>query len=402
MGKPDDTKPLLSSDGPSRLEPYTDEEPGPSGKPARAPRYTDYESSSSHLVDDELSRDDRELPEYSEFLDPNNQGEQPPPFTKYAPSKHLITNGKTISHDAHLNTDVEALYQWLVDETGIPPRPMLFIEGTHQVRNRNGSHNNNSSSNASSSTSSQTDFAIYFDLSSFIQEGTQLVAAPFDAKRRRGTVLTHAAEPGDIEAPKSVRDWCADYIHSSSYLKEFLFRKRVVGINEQVLRTHVEAIVRSTNYRGRLDIQFPVMNRSVVLAPDNWVCRIRYGWYRWIFYLTMLWIVIWPVLWFCTLKWEVVEATFEAKQGEERAWVDRWGWVLGKVVRQRRQGGVQSSLKPEHLRWIETHEMDQEQRRQEQRLARGQGSRWWGAGFLNALRDMGEGMGEAAWGMDEW
>ncbi|KAA8909942.1 hypothetical protein FN846DRAFT_775740 [Sphaerosporella brunnea] len=382
-----------------------DEDAGPSSAKAKRPLppFTDHAdaeagpSSSTPLLFDfdepfaAPKAADEELPPYTE--DPTYLGEEPPPFTTYTPRKHLLTNGKVVSHDAHLNSDVEALYQWLHSESQTPPLPLLQIEGTHRVRRavyENGK--------TRTDTNTVTDFYLQFDLSTFLCEGYEVLTLPPTEKRRRGTRTAREATQAELEEALDVRGWCERYIRSPAQWKAFILRKRLASLDSQMLQTHVEAMIRSTNYRGHTRIRFPLENRSVVLSPDNWVCRIRYGWYRWIFYLSFLWLITWPVLWLFTKKWDVVEAVYQCRPNAERDWVDRWGWVLTRLVRQRRQ--QKCPLTVANLRWIECHELAANERLEARRASHGSG--FWG--FLRSLGDMGEAW-EAfggGWGADEW
>ena len=330
---------------------------------------------------------DEVLPAYTDA--PNYLGEEPPAFTQYEARHHFLANGKVISHDVHLNSDVEALYQFLQSQSQLPPKPRLRVEGTHSVRStvrENGK--------ARTSTSTTTDFDITFDLSSFIEEaGGELVAVGPGEQRRRGGRNTAIATEAEVEAALDVRDRCEEYIRCPAALKEFTLRKKLRGFNEDVLRFHLEALIRSTNYRGKVRISFPIENRSVVLAPGNFVCRIRYSWARWIFYLSFLWLITWPMLWFFTKRWDVVDAIYDIEPGTERDWVDRWGWVLTRIVRQKRQQS--QPLAVPHLRWIECHELAENERMEARRREGGV------FGFLRGISEITEAMG-GGWGADEW
>ncbi|KAF8243197.1 hypothetical protein K440DRAFT_76967 [Wilcoxina mikolae CBS 423.85] len=320
-------------------------------------------SSSAPLL---LDYDDPSSPKSSEALpaydDPSYLGEEPPPFTKYSPSTHLLTNGKVVSHDSHLNTSPEALYQWIHDESNTPPRPLLHIEGTHKTRTTSSS----SSSKTTSSTSTVTDFSLYFDLSTFLLPSVRVVSALPSTPRRRGTRTAHTSEP-EAGGGRDIRGWCHDYTENPSSWKEFSLHKVMNGLDTGLLRLHVESIIRSTNYRGNVSVSFPVSSRSVVVTPDNLVCRLRYGWYRWVFYLSFLWVITWPILWLGTKRWDVVDAMFDVRPGAEKDWVDRWGWVVMRLVRQKRRCSLKDAFTPENLRWVETHELAVEAEREERR-----------------------------------
>jgi hypothetical protein len=368
MGKPS----TPSGKSLDTLPPFDDSDAGPS-------------SSVPLLLDVDPTNFDEELPVYSE--DPLYLGEEPPAFSAYSAQQHTISNGKVISHDAHLNSDVEALYQWLHTCAQTGPRPLLAIEGSHRVRQQTW-ENGKSRSNINR----VTDFSAVFDLSSFLKDGYDLRPATPLQKRRRGTRVGRMATHAEVEAALDVRGWCDAYVRNPAYCKEFVLRKRFEGFDQEMIKTHVERMVRSTNYQGKLDIRFTVENRSVVLSPDNWVCRVRYGWARWLFYLSFLWILTWPVLWLFTKRWNVVDAVYQCDANAEREWVDRWGWVITCLVRKRRQQCT--PLTPANLRWLECHEVEEQQRLEARRANRG-------TGFWGWLRSLGESFEGGSWGEDE-
>jgi hypothetical protein len=322
-------------------------------------------------------------------IDPTSYlGDEPPPFAKYSPTKHYIRNRKVVSHDVHLNTDVEALYQWLHEESSSIPNPLMTLEGIHSVRRTE----RDSKGETKTTTNTVTDFQLTFDLSSFLKRECVVIAAPAIEKRRRGTRNSHVASPVELEDAMSIRDWCAAYIKSPAMLKEFVLRKRVEGLQQDFLCNRLESIARSTQYCGEVRVRVVVENRSVVLAPDNWVCRIRYSWYRWLFYISFLWVVTWPILWLLTKRWDVVDAVFNVEPDAEQQWVTEWGHVIRSMVRQKR---VQSAITPGHLRWAVCHEFDESQRLR----CHDRSDSMVGA-FLTEFNDGSEYVGRG-WGADE-
>lgn len=350
---------------------------------------------------------DDELPPYS--ISPEDHGEQPPPFSKYEPKKHSIRNGKVVSHDAHLNSDAEALYQWLLSESSLPPKPMLELEGTHRV-----TENVRENGKNVTRTNTVTDFHLTFDLSEFLvfamvlaqgrsadgpNSGRCVIAVGPEVKRRRGTRMAKlgAADEEAVNARKTIRDWCDDYVRNPAYCKEFTLNKVVTGLDEQYIRKHLEMVIRSTNYRGNIRVTFPVSNRSVILAPDNWICHLRYSWARWIFYISFLWIITWPILWVVTKRWDVVDATYNTLPNIEKIWINRWNRVIGYMVRNRRQ---QHCITGPNLRWVECQDMDRRAREQSEVEAMGGAAAWIG-GILRGTGQFSETI-QGGWGADEW
>ena len=274
---------------------------------------------------------EKALPDFP--LRSTSQSEQPPPFSAYHPRSHVSASqhGKIITYDQHLNSDVEALYQWLHTSSASPPRPHMRLLGTH--------HDSNNKT--------AVDFSLRFDLPAFLLPIHTLATA---SRCRQGTRSSHpVAEDG-----MNIRDWCAEYIAAADPWKEFKLRKKVVGLDKTFLRRKVAAAVKDTGYAGTVTITFPVEERTVVVAPDTWVSRARYGPCRWVFYVSLLWVILWPLLWVVTRKWDVVEVHWETASAE-KDWAERWRWVISRMVQKREQSAC--AFTEMHLRRIEMEEI---------------------------------------------
>src|SRR5690606_29519775 len=106
-------------------------------------------------------------------------------------------------------------------------------------------------------------------------------------KRHRGSRMKRRARHGSsssasAEDPKSLRDYCYEFTQGKNRwlhtFREFSLTK-VVPVNTLYLQTHLERIIRSTNYRGHTEITFPVHGKTVTIVPATWVTTARYT--RW-------------------------------------------------------------------------------------------------------------------------
>jgi hypothetical protein len=76
---------------------------------------------------------------------------------------------------------------------------------------------------------------------------------------------------------------------------------------EQLLRSAIT----ETNYLGHVTINFPTMYGRLVVYTPGKINRWRSTtWICWVFYLTFLWVVSWPILFFLTRKYEVMKVSF--------------------------------------------------------------------------------------------
>jgi len=155
------------------------------------------------------------------------------------------------------------------------------------------------------------DFDISFSLGSYLTRERGLWI-PFAADNSdsvyRGSFRKTRAKGHrqDIEIAEgtnpSLQDWVRDFCSNKSALKVFRVTRNVTDLDKGYLQNSLERLVRSTHYRGRIDISFPIEEKHIDIYNDHWVNRWRVGWQRWIFHLTFLWLLTWPILFFLT-KW---------------------------------------------------------------------------------------------------
>ena len=253
-----------------------------------------------------------------------------------------------------LDRDPDVLEQQIRHLAVKPPRPSVRILGTHtRTVHENGK----------TKTKTVTDFDVSVDLTPYLfsdastgASWSELRTVENSEKVRRGTVFRQRA-PGvtrDLEVGTSTKptlaEWCHRYCASHAGIKCFAIRRRVVGFDEGQMRTLLEALVRGTNYRGSLTITFPVKGEHVYVYNDCWINRWRVTpWIVWLFYLTFLWLLTWPYLFFSTKVFEVavVEWPFSATDAHGRKryvsmseshLYNLWGRAITRAVLNRRQG----------------------------------------------------------------
>lgn len=171
-----------------------------------------------------------------------------------------------------------------------PPDQHIRMMGTHTEKQYNSSSKKNESQKV-------VDFDISISLSSYLtrERGLWQTFVPqSDESAYRGSFRkTKAKGPRqDIETSESagqtLQDWCRDYCNDKSTLKAFRVTRQVSGLDEAFLRHSLDHTVRSTHYHGHLDISFPIIEKHVDIYNDHWINRWRFGWQRYLFYLTFL------------------------------------------------------------------------------------------------------------------
>lgn len=260
--------------------------------------------------------------------------------------------------DSAFDADPELLEKQVRAWAAVPPRPFVRVYGYHRERRHH---------DKKKEDRDVTDFDIKVDLTPYLcpdggtrQGRSELCTAENGERVRRGTSLRRRApgvgkrnagriELGAVEKP-NLTQWCHMYCASHTGLKVFQLRRRVVGLDEARLREHLMGMVRRTNYRGHIQISFPVHGERIEVWND---CRTnRWRLTTWIFALfcfTMLWVLTWPYLFFRTKRFETVSAVwhYSVLDGEGRRnyvtlsedqWYNLWGRALTKAVLTKRQG----------------------------------------------------------------
>jgi hypothetical protein len=251
--------------------------------------------------------------------------------------------------DARYDSDPEYLEQGVGDFAKVPPNPLIYIIGTHKEAVRNGDKKE---------VKNITDFRIVLNMQEYLWRGRwegedatpmRLSTVSNGEKTYRGSFMKKRA-PGvkqDIEVgteSPSLREWCHRYCASSSLLRTFRIRREVLGLDQVYLSKRIEGLIRSTGYRGHLNITFPVEDKNVDIYTQNRINQWRLKtWVCWIFYLTFLWIFTWPYLFFATKRYAIVKAEWLFSRvddnGEkvyatisEEEWFERWHVGIRRYV----------------------------------------------------------------------
>ncbi|KOS17151.1 hypothetical protein ESCO_005914 [Escovopsis weberi] len=303
--------------------------------------------------------------------------------------------------DSTLARDPGALEQALRALARVPPRPFAVVRGTHTETRQRGDDDGSGSGSGRSEDRTVVDFDVEIEMTHLLfaspaggvsmdmdvdlgaNSGTQLRVAGNQDYVRRGTVLRSYA-PGfssssspspspsssssaaalEAGAP-SVQEWCHRFCASGAGLKALRLERRAVGFDLDLLAARLEDAVRATNYRGRVDVSFPVRGARVEILND---CRTnRWRLTRWVVVLccvTLLFVVTWPWLWLRTKRWDTFYTEWRFSEEveddddddnnnnfsndgarprrytsmSEQAWLDMWTRALQTAVLQRRRG----------------------------------------------------------------
>ena len=234
-----------------------------------------------------------------------------------------------------------------------PPRLFVRISGTHQETVDNA---------GKKERKRVTDFDVSIELTPYLYSNaaaraawTELRTVENEEKVRRGTVLRKRA-PGakqHIElgnTKPTLAEWCHRYCASHAGLKAFVFERKVTGLDQQHLKERLEGLVLSTNYRGHVDISFPVKDGTCVVYNDCKTNAWRLtSWIVWLSIITLMFIFTWPYLFFRTKRFEVAVAEWAFSKPtpdgnrrfisiSEDQWYNMWGRAVHKAILEKRQG----------------------------------------------------------------
>ncbi|KAI1813943.1 hypothetical protein GGS20DRAFT_550674 [Poronia punctata] len=220
----------------------------------------------------------------------------------------------------------ECLERYIHQLATVPPRPYMRVSGTHRESGRERSTSN-------SRDRIITDFDVSLDITPYLfadarygRSWSAFRTVENGEKVHRGTTLRKRAphstgttapdfipdeemllEAGEVDNKPGLREWCHRFAASHSPLKCFTFRRVVTGFDEDGLSRRLHELVRRLNYRGRVVVNLVVKDDTVHCYNDTTINRWRLtNWIRWLFYLSFLWLLSWPYLFFRTKKWEVV------------------------------------------------------------------------------------------------
>lgn len=269
---------------------------------------------------------------------------------------HSFRHDETTTYflDPRLDRDPDFLADHIHKLSMVPPRPFVRIVGTHTEK----------TGDKNKETRTITDFEIEIELTHLLYSDirtaqawrTLTVASNFE-KVRRGTIFASRA-PGfggsgatPEEGTPELREWCRRYCASKAPLKCFTMERKVEGYDWDMLRRRLEGLVRATNYRGHVKIEFPVRHSHIHVYNDCRVNRWRLTtWIAMIFMFTLMFVFTWPYLFFTTKRWETVTTDWRMSEPtavpgrkkyvsmSEEAWYGVWAGTIQKAMLERRRG----------------------------------------------------------------
>ncbi|PSK40259.1 hypothetical protein B9Z65_8199 [Elsinoe australis] len=270
------------------------------------------------------------------------------------PSSRADTSNRTIwTYHEPFSSSYLDLEEVLLDQARFPPLYQVQISGSHKETTRSGNSERKEHVN-------DFDFSINLthllhhrigDAAPVVDSRIQLVKP---AKRAfRGGVFPSTTPHFDFDEEREVglrgevlQEWCKLFCNDKSPWKSFTFKRKIAGHNQQRVRELVVTAIKATGYLGHIQVSFSTQQDEIVFFSPGRVNTLRtIVWVRWLFYLTFLWLISWPVLFFMTKKYDVVHAvsayrhvTGRPTVQDEGEWFAMWESAIQRAAYGRKQG----------------------------------------------------------------
>lgn len=276
-------------------------------------------------------------------------------------SGHKTDLKRTISLAPSLSVNSDELFYTIRRQLKLPPRPLLYIRGSHTESTNDGKKKGNNS---------VTDFEFKLDLAETMLTGwegegvmnfnwvEEQVISDWDCQpayrggraksRTYKAPLSRVPRSEDSDAllasdealgvddaneqPVSANEahlklWCERFCNDPSSIKScallllnprnsqltnravhlyrFTIHRKTDGFDWKAMRNVLDSHIRSLNYRGSIYFNYLVAEQSVTIYSPHWINRMRANRYIWwIFIVLQLWIITWPIIWFLESGYE--------------------------------------------------------------------------------------------------
>jgi hypothetical protein len=203
-------------------------------------------------------------------------------------------------------------------------------------------------------------------------------------------------------------------------MSRFTLKRHVRNFDHQAVINCLKSHIRDINYRGAISMQLVVSKGTITVYSPHWINKLRnHGAVYWIFILTQLWILAWPVIWLLEKRYEIVDSSWYASRAvedsaghlrartyahgsDEHALGEFWAPAVKQAAWARRTNGeIVSREDAQRLQGLTTEQLlrgtveseTQAEIERRQRLQRGEGS------FVDSVVGLARGVNEVR---QEW
>ncbi|KAJ5637331.1 hypothetical protein N7490_007210 [Penicillium lividum] len=357
---------------------------------------------------------------------------------------------RAISIAPSLSRNRNELFYAIRRQMKLPPRPLLWIKGTHSESTNDGKKKG---------SNTVTDFEFKLDLAETMLTGWEgepqgnwrwseeevLNDGDYKPAFRGGRLKSRTykaprhsrsfAEDSDAllvsdegldaddadERPTSndvnLKLWCERFCNDPSPVKSFTLHRQVSGFDWKAMRNVLASHIRSLNYLGSVDFTFTVAQQSVTIYSPHWINRFRanrYVW--WAVVILQLWIITWPIIWLLEKRYELAHTRWHSSLsidpnnplvkkyacGRDEATLGNfWGPAVKRMAWSQRtgQGNTLTRMDAEQVQGLDTDQLlgiqrgdSEAERERRERVNRGD------AGFVDHVVGLVRGVGEVSQG----
>ncbi|KAI1490411.1 hypothetical protein F5X96DRAFT_636555 [Biscogniauxia mediterranea] len=244
------------------------------------------------------------------------------------PMFELSADSTTITSKAtYLSENVKALSTLLLNLATVPPKLQILIQGS---RNR------------------RIDFSLRLNLMNLLVSDNPRERLDYLRCVTKDEVAYRGGnEPSlkpDLTSEDGLEGWCDRFIKDPATIKTFTLERVVANLDTNWLEGQIRSLVATTNYKGIVNVQFPVTHSKVVIQNPDKVNK---------FFTSV------TALFAGKAKYEVVKAVWpfaNAKNGEpgrkcvmqsEKTWWEEWRDPIKYAIATKRQGWVTNEDKLE-------------------------------------------------------
>lgn len=92
-------------------------------------------------------------------------------------------------------------------------------------------------------------------------------------------------------------------------------KRHVRNFNHAELINCLKSHIRDINYRGSISMELVVAKSTITVYSPHWINKMRnHGVVYWIFIISQLWILAWPVIWLLEKRYEIVDSNWFASR----------------------------------------------------------------------------------------
>ncbi|KAL8946192.1 MAG: hypothetical protein Q9222_007383 [Ikaeria aurantiellina] len=170
-----------------------------------------------------------------------------------------------------LTSDPAACQSFIEGQILIPPRPMVRMIGSHietRIRDKK------------EEKTRVTDFDIRVAFGRLLaHEWARSKIVDNAQKTYRGGIFKQVdprakAHSEAASMAPSLKEWCHRFCASSAGAKSFTVSRKVTDFEYYTVTNRLTEALRGTNYRGHINITYPVYDRSTIITSDHWMNRL--------------------------------------------------------------------------------------------------------------------------------